>query len=262
MLQEEEPNMPTLQETHRMTAASPASTATFWVLRQELAYRHFYGTDRMHIGKEFLTTVDEQLLREDNMSSSGTLGITGFGESFLCPGEAQGRGFEHGHDKKTSIPKGHLIQYQDFKSVCMLAGKQAIPLEQVNTPDRDESSPNDSGVMPPSMQHPSRASASSDAPPLANTEAQMLSAMDTYNEDLITYVTSRQHESSILPGTQFGLDLPEFRHFPRDSSNRADTMDNTKPITPLREIWCPSSRKTPARILPEKQEERQLNREH
>ena len=62
--------------------------------------------------------------------------------------------------------------------------------------------------MPPAIQHPSGASASSNAPPLAYKEAQMLPAMENYNQRLTSYVASRQYESSILPGKQFGLDLP------------------------------------------------------
>ena len=158
--------------------------------------------DRMHIGKHFLTATDDLHIREDHLASSGTAGLSGFGESSLCPGEAQARGFEHGHDKKTSIPKGYHMQYQDLKSLCLQSG------EPTTAPDPDEPSPDGSGAIPPATQHPSGANASSDAPPLANKEAQMLSAMENYNQRLIPYVTSRQYESSILPGRQVGLDLP------------------------------------------------------
>ena len=185
MPQEEEPSMPTLQQMHRMTAASPASTAAFWLLRQELVFRHFYGMDQLHIGRHYLQGVDNKTLREDNMASSGTAGLSGFAESSLCPGEAQARGFEHGHDKRTSVPKGHHIQYQDLESVCMQSGKQATAPEQANTTDCDESSPNGGGVTPPAIQHPAGASASSDAPPFANKEAQMLPAIENYNQRLI-----------------------------------------------------------------------------
>ena len=100
------------------------------------------------------------------------------------------------------------MQYQDFKSVCLQSGKQATASEQANTPDYDDSSLDGSGVMPPAIQHPSGAGASTNAPPLAYKEAQMLSAMENYNQRLITCVASRQYESSILPGKLFGLDLP------------------------------------------------------
>ena len=199
---EEEPTMPTLQEMHRMTAASPASTASFWLLRQELAYRHFYGMDGMHIGKHHLTSCDARQAREDNLASSGTAGLSGFGESSLCPGEAQARGFEHGHDKKTSIPKGHYMQYEELKAIlsarrlCQQAAEATSPHQHAGE------------AMPLDTEQSSSASASSDAPPRANTEAKMLTAMEKYNERLLPYVTSRQYESSILPGRQLGLELP------------------------------------------------------
>ena len=172
---EEEPTMPTLQEMHRMSAASPASTASLWLLRQQLAYRHFYGMDHVHIGKHYLRTCDVVALREDNLASSGTAGLAGFGESSLCPGEAQQRGFEHGHDKKTSIPKGHYLQYEDLKSLCQTC----------------------------------KLVGDSDAPPLATTESTMLATMEKYNQRLIPYVISRQYESSVLPGRQTGIALPD-----------------------------------------------------
>ena len=105
MPQQEEPSMPTLQEMHKMTAASPVSTAKFWLLRQELSYRHLYGMDRLHIGSLHLSTTDSKCNREDHMASSGKQGVAGYGESSLAPGEAQARGFEHAHDKKNCNPK-------------------------------------------------------------------------------------------------------------------------------------------------------------
>ena len=163
---EEEPTMPTLQEMHRLTAASPASTASFWLLRQALAFTHLYGMDMMHIGKLHLRTGDDKYFREDNLASSGVAGISGFAESSLVPGEAQGRGFEHGHDKKTSIPKGHVVQHAELRNLCQQTS------DSLNACD-------------------------SDAPPLASTETKMLSAMENYNKRLIPYVTSRQHGSHV-----------------------------------------------------------------
>ena len=61
MPEAEEPTMPTLQQMHRMTAASPVSTAKFWLLRQELAYRHLYGMDGVHIGKHFIPCIPESV---------------------------------------------------------------------------------------------------------------------------------------------------------------------------------------------------------
>ena len=71
MPEAEEPTMPTLQQMHRMTAASPVSTAKFWLLRQELAYRHFYGMDAVHIGKHFLPCFPGKYQREDHLANVG-----------------------------------------------------------------------------------------------------------------------------------------------------------------------------------------------
>ena len=137
--------MPTLQQMHRTTAVAPACIASMWLLRQELAFRHFYGMDGMHIGKHFMTNMDNRSLREDHLASSGVAGISGFAESSLCPGEAQARGFEHGHDKKTSIPKGHGQQYEDLRKLSQQSAEvgngshsDAIPLvsaeERITSP--------------------------------------------------------------------------------------------------------------------------------
>ena len=84
-----------------MVVASPACTASYWLLKQDLAYRHLYGMDAMHIGKMFVPTLPSKYMREDYLESSGAPGQGGFSESSLTPGEAQARSFEHGHDKKT-----------------------------------------------------------------------------------------------------------------------------------------------------------------
>ena len=110
MPQQEEPSTPTLQEMHKMSAASPVSTAKFWLLRQELSYRHLYGMDRLHIGSLHLSTIDSKCNKEDHMASSGKQGVAGYGESSLAPGEAQARGFEHAHDKKQKLQSQKVKQ--------------------------------------------------------------------------------------------------------------------------------------------------------
>ena len=42
--------MPTLQKMHRITAASPRSTAKFFLLMEELSYRHLYRVDLAWLG--------------------------------------------------------------------------------------------------------------------------------------------------------------------------------------------------------------------
>ena len=48
--------MPTLQQMHKNTAASPRSTAKFFLLMEELSYRHLYRIDRAHIGNFHLAS--------------------------------------------------------------------------------------------------------------------------------------------------------------------------------------------------------------
>ena len=85
--------MPTLQYMRNKCAASPASSSSFWLLRMELAYRHFYGIAAARIGGHKL---DKGLhLREDHLATSGPIGPTGLAESSLAPGEGQGR-----HDRR------------------------------------------------------------------------------------------------------------------------------------------------------------------
>ena len=42
--------MPTLQQMHKNTAASPRSTAKLFLLLEELSYRHLYRVDHAHLG--------------------------------------------------------------------------------------------------------------------------------------------------------------------------------------------------------------------
>ena len=124
MPQEEEPTMPTLQEMHRMTAASPASTASFWLLRHELAYRRFYGMDQLHIGKDFLTTIDETHLREDHMASSGTAGIAGFG---VVQGKLKDLGSSTDITRKRPLQKATIYNTKTSK-VCVCSQPNQQPL--------------------------------------------------------------------------------------------------------------------------------------
>ena len=185
---EEEPTMPTLQEMHRMSAASPASTASLWLLRQELAYIHFYGMDHMHIGKYFLRPVDNQAFREDHLASSGTAGLAGFGEPSLCPGEAQARGFEHGHDKKTSIPKGHHLQYEDLRQLACASRRCQQTAQSARASHTD--------ALPPTNAEPQVLSVatdtSSDSMPHDTEQPQETKTMEKYNNRLIQFVISRQ----------------------------------------------------------------------
>jgi hypothetical protein len=117
----------------------------------------------------------------------------------LTPGEAQARGFEHGHDKKTSIPKSHVIQQSVLKRACEMQrhGPPEIA-SSVASPRADETTQaaatTENGAATPRAEH------------VGNAHANDL--ITTYNQQLIAYATTRQYESSVLPGRQLGIELP------------------------------------------------------
>ena len=100
----EKPAMPTLQRMHELVAAHPACTAKFFLLMEELNFRHLYGVDSMTLGTHKLARAIGQQAIEDDFASSGVPGIAGFVLSILEALEAQGRGFQHGHRIVRAIP--------------------------------------------------------------------------------------------------------------------------------------------------------------
>jgi hypothetical protein len=102
-LLEDEPAMPTLQVMHKLTASSPRTQATFFLLMEELVYRFLLGIDTVAIGRHF-TRPALWCDREDDYASSGDPGLAGFALSALEPLESQGRGFSHGHKKIIGVP--------------------------------------------------------------------------------------------------------------------------------------------------------------
>ncbi len=98
--------MPTLQQMHKNTAASPRSTAKFFLLMEELSYRHLYRVDRAHIGNFHLSSVAGYMDREDDLCSNGLCGLAAFAAALFKVIEAQLRGFAHGHGKVHSFPDG------------------------------------------------------------------------------------------------------------------------------------------------------------
>ena len=178
----QEPDMPTLQQMHKMSAASPRSSAKFWLLKYELSNRHYYGIDKMHIGHHYIKSVTGW--RRDGYASSGAMGLAGYAQSSLAVGESQERGFEHCHDKKTSIP-APLVDQTRMLQECAEASLRAKELLS------------HSDAQPPT----------SDAQPLASHE-EMNAKMKAYNDKLIAFVSTRQYESSVLPAKQLGSTLP------------------------------------------------------
>ena len=70
--------MPTLQQMHHKTAASRCSTARFFLLMEELSYRHLYRVDRAALGNFRLTPSTSFMDSEDDFASSGLRGLADF----------------------------------------------------------------------------------------------------------------------------------------------------------------------------------------
>ena len=70
--------MPTLQQMHQKTAASPRSTAKLFLLLEELSYRHLYKVDCARLGKFLISSVNGWLSKEDDFASNGLRGLADF----------------------------------------------------------------------------------------------------------------------------------------------------------------------------------------
>ena len=165
--------MPTLQQMHKNTAASPRSTAKLFILLEELSYRHLYRVDRAHLGTFKMNSATGLYDREDDLASNGFCGVAGFTAALFKCLEAQARGFAHGHGKIHSVPNGTKDLYDSLENV----------VEEISKLKQD----------------------SGDAL-LADEDLSRIVAaeMQSYNERLIASASSRQYESSTLPARQLG----------------------------------------------------------
>ena len=168
--------MPTLQQMHMKTAASPRSTARFFLLMEELSYRHLYRVDRAHLGNFNLHSAGGNLDREDDLASNGTCGLAAFTAAVFKVNESQQRGFAHGHGKVHSIPNGSKELYDSLENVV----REVAKLKEASG-DR----------------HP----ADDDILAVVDKERQ------SYNARLIHSASTRQYESATLPARQMGQDV-------------------------------------------------------
>ena len=101
----EAPMMPTLQRMHEIGAQCPVVTAQFFLLQEELAYRHLYAAGWVAIGKKRFSSLG-RCEQEDGWASDGKRGLANWLVTLLKALEAQGRGFTHGHGKYIGHPNG------------------------------------------------------------------------------------------------------------------------------------------------------------
>ena len=110
-LTSEAPEMPTLQRMHELTTSHPMCTAKFFLLMEELNFRHLQGIDSMYLGNFRLHRSLGHFNIEDDFASSGVPGLSGFALAVLEALEAQGRGFEHGHRKTVAVPGPQFLDW-------------------------------------------------------------------------------------------------------------------------------------------------------
>ena len=165
--------MPTLQQMHKNTTASPRSTARLFLLMEELSYRHLYRVDRAYIGNFYLSSASGYLDREDDLCSNGFCGLAGFAATLLIVIEAQQRGFAHGHGKIHSVPDASKGLHDSLASVV----REIAKLKEASGDG-----------------HP----ADEDIEAVVDKERQ------SYNARLISGASTKQYESATLPARQMG----------------------------------------------------------
>ena len=164
--------MPTLQQMHKNTAASPRSTAKLFLLLEELSYRHLYRLDHAHLGTFKLASATGFLDREDDLASNGFCGVAGLTAALLKCLEAQARGFAHGHGKTHSVPNGTKELYDSLDNV----------VQEINKLKKR----------------------SSDEHPDEEISRIVAAEMQSYNERLIASASTRQYQSATLLARQMG----------------------------------------------------------
>ena len=98
-IRSEAPSMPSLHRMHQIAAGNPRAQARFYLLMQTLHFGCLHGFDMLHIGHVDLVSPSRKHPRHDNFASKLQPAITPAAADVELPGEAQGRGFTHGHGK-------------------------------------------------------------------------------------------------------------------------------------------------------------------
>jgi len=95
----ETPTMPSLEAMHEISAKNPRAQARFYLLMQELHFKFVHGFDTLRIGRKTVCKPGIKVVRHDWYASNLQPSITPAAADATLPGEAQGRGFTHGHAK-------------------------------------------------------------------------------------------------------------------------------------------------------------------
>ena len=106
------PRMPCLREIHRVLAKRPG-------LQGRLCTTAFIGSSRLwHDEARFGD-------REDDYATTCQIGLAQLVRSALKPLEAQGRGFEHGHEKLMCVPRARAARLKELFTRSAAAAEHA-----------------------------------------------------------------------------------------------------------------------------------------
>ena len=97
-------NMPRLKKMRQFIAQSPRAQAKFFLRLDDIADMSSIGMDQSHIGRHHVQQSFHQQHRADQLASIAIPSLGGFGVAELEPFESFEHGFQHGHQKKYTIP--------------------------------------------------------------------------------------------------------------------------------------------------------------
>ena len=173
--------MPTSQDMHKMVAAHPMTQANLFMLLDALTHQHVVCVRNVFLGRRKYDPCchwQREPPTEDDFASTGDFGVAGVARGVVKALEARGRGFANGHEKIHSEPQTKAIDLWDLITLkCCRA---------------DGDSSNDGA-----SEHSSLAGAVLDQ------------WMRKHMDDCLLDATTKQYDSSIECGRQFGI--PELK---------------------------------------------------
>ena len=118
------PRMPCLRDIHRALAKHPVLQARLYLLLDELVHVELLCMSAF-IGVRGYGTTRRGPGREDDYATTCQIGIAQLVRSGLKPLEAQGRGFEHGHEKLNSVPRMRAARLKELFARSAAAGEHS-----------------------------------------------------------------------------------------------------------------------------------------
>ena len=102
-----------MREIHRALAKDPALQARLYLLLDELVHTELLCTTAF-IGVQGYGRTRRGPRREDDYATTCQIGLAQLVRSALKPLEAQGRGFEHGHEKLMCVPRARAARLKEL----------------------------------------------------------------------------------------------------------------------------------------------------